>query len=150
QKAPLVAALLADQLEGNDDKIVVFAYHRAVLNLLRDALAPFGVCYIDGDTTRLRREQQIDWFQTRAHHRVFLGQQDACKEGITLTAASRVVIVEPSWTADDNVQAAHRVARIGQTSGHCIVQLVALSGTIDAGIMRQCAHEARLAEETLS
>ena len=146
-KMHAVAQWLREELEGRHDKVVVFAYHRAVLNYLRDQLMPLGVCYVDGDTSDALRNVMIDWFQTNPEKRIFIGQIDACKQSITLTAASRVVLVEPSWTADDNIQAAHRVARIGQEASHCIAQMVSLAGSVDERIVAQHKAEAELGEK---
>lgn len=143
-KAPIVVKWLREQLEDSDEKVVVFAYHRAVLNVLRAGLASLGLAYIDGDTSPARRRQQIEWFQSNPFYRVFLGQQVATQEGLTLTAACRVVIVEPSWTADDNVQAAFRVARIGQVASSCVAQLIGLAGTIDEAITHKNRRESAL------
>ncbi len=127
--------MLRDFLDGNDAKIVVFAHHRSVLHALFKGLQPMICAYVDGDTTDV--DAQITMFQHDPDCRVFIGQNIACQTGITLTAARRVVIVEPDWTHDVNVQLGHRVARIGQTAQHCIVQLVVASGTLDDAIVRR-------------
>jgi SNF2 family DNA or RNA helicase len=145
-KAGPIARLLIDQLENSDEKVVVFAHHRSVLDYLLVALADFGVAYIDGDTPSKVRAEVIDVFQNNPQVQVFLGQTIACHTGITLTAASRVVLVEPDWTDAVNVQAAARVARIGQTKETCIVQYVVAAGTLDEGIIRSLAREAGMGE----
>jgi len=137
-KAPLVAARLAEELEEDPTmKVVILAHHRSVLHLLRDVLGHFGVSYIDGGAGPLTRGKAIEDFQRDPDVRVFIGQQQACMTGITLTAAHRVVLVEPSWVAVENIQAAARVARIGQESKHCIAQIVTLAGTLDEAVVRQ-------------
>ena len=54
--------------------------------------------------------------------------------GITLTAASRVYLLEPCLLPSDEVQAAGRISRLGQTKEISLVRLVA-KNTIDEGIM---------------
>jgi SWI/SNF-related matrix-associated actin-dependent regulator 1 of chromatin subfamily A len=120
-KAPAVGDLLADQLEGSDEKIVVFAHHRAVMDALQDKLRGFGVARIDGSTPDAVRTEQVQQFQ-RGKPRVFLGQNIACQVSLTLTAARRAVIVEPDCTANVNYQLAKRIARIGQSADRVIVQ----------------------------
>lgn len=139
--------MLRPQLEDSNEQIVVFAHHRSVLGELRAGLAKFGVSYVDGDTPQAERDRAIQTFQASAT-RVFLGQIIACQTGITLTASSRVVLVEPDWTAVVNAQAAHRVARIGQAAARCMVQMIALAGTLDEAIVAQNARETRIAAET--
>jgi SNF2 family DNA or RNA helicase len=145
-KVQPVAEMLTRQLEDSDEKIVVMAYHRSVMQELRSALLPFGVAYVDGDTTSQQRDIAIDRFQHNWACRVFLGQITACQTGITLTASRRVVIVEPSWTHKENVQAGHRVARIGQRASRCVVQFVTLAGTLDEAVVGQNLQEARFAD----
>lgn len=146
QKAPRVADMLAEQLHNSSQKVVVFAHHRSVLNILREKLLPFGVSYIDGDTSPKMRDGAIDRFQTDPNVRVFIGQNLACMTGITLTAANRCVLVEPDWTADVNHQLGRRIARIGQTE-HCTAHMVTAADTIDDAILRTNQAEIRLAEK---
>lgn len=144
--APVVEKLSAE-LADSDEKVVVFAHHRNVLANLRSALAGFGVAYIDGDVNDTKRNEEIDRFQTDPRCRVFLGQNVACQNGITLTASHRAILVEPDWTADVNYQLGKRVARIGSTAKRCIVQMIALAGTLDEAIVAQNERETRDAAE---
>lgn len=148
-KAPIVAKMLAEELDESNDKIVVFAHHRSVLNHLATALDRFGVSYIDGDTSDAERATAVDRFQTDPNRLVFLGQTHASKEVITLTSASRAVQVEPDWTANVNVQAAHRLRRIGQKR-HVAFQMVSLEGSIDQRIVRQNLREAKMEAEVFN
>lgn len=143
-KVGAVVSLLCKELCNSDEKLVVFTYHRSVLDALRTGLASFGVAYVDGDTSQWNRGANIDQFQTDPDCRVFIGQNIACQTGITLTAASRVILVEPEWTAAVNLQLAHRIRRIGQTSARCVVQMIALAGTLDEAIVAQNARETKM------
>lgn len=145
-KAPLVVEQLASQLEDSDEKVVVFAHHRSVLETLRAGLGTFGVSYIDGDTTPHARDIAVTRFQAGTA-RVFIGQNIACMESLTLTAARRAVLVEPDWTADVNLQLGKRIARIGQRAEHVVVQMVVLAGTLDEGIVGQNQREVRMADK---
>lgn len=148
-KAPAIAAQIADQLDGSNEKLVVFAHHRRVLGEIALRLQRFGVAYVDGDTSQAARDEAIRAFQT-GNARVFVGQTIACHTAITLTAANRVILVEPDWTANVNYQAAKRVARIGQTAGHCIAQMVSLAGTLDTAIVRQNLREVSMEREVFA
>lgn len=146
-KVKPVVEMLTQELAAGDEKVVVFAYHRSVLEGLRKGLGPFGVAYIDGSVSPTDRDQAIGRFQTDPKCRVFLGQNIACQTGITLHAAHRLVLVEPEWAEDVNVQLGQRVARIGSTFERCIGQRVCLAGTLDEWIVRQNLREGRLQTE---
>jgi SWI/SNF-related matrix-associated actin-dependent regulator 1 of chromatin subfamily A len=149
-KVAPVAEMLQSQLADSDEKIVVFAHHTNVLESLRTLLGSFGVAFVDGNVRNTARDEAIDRFQSDPRTRVFLGQNIACQTGITLTAAKRVVLVEPDWTGDVNLQLGKRVARIGQKSNRVIVQMISLSGTLDEGIVAQNARETRMAAQALT
>lgn len=151
-KAPLIAQQLVEELEETEEKVVVFAHHRAVLEVISSALYAAGLRFvrIDGSTSDTLRAAGIDAFQADPGVRVFLGQNIACQTGITLTAAHRVVMVEPDWTDDTNLQLAKRCARIGQTAGRVIVQMVTLAGTLDEAIVRQCRREVEIKRQVIA
>jgi SWI/SNF-related matrix-associated actin-dependent regulator 1 of chromatin subfamily A len=149
-KVGVFATALRAQLgEDGDEKVVVFAHHRDVLSTIMFDLTVHGydVAYVDGDVSDAERTRRIDRFQTDPTCRVFLGQNIACQTGITLTAARRVILVEPDWTRDVNLQLAKRVARIGQTAERCVAQMVVLAGTLDDAIVRQNLREVRMADD---
>lgn len=145
-KAVPAARLIAEVLDETDEKVVVFAYHRSVLDCLRAALGEYGVAYVDGDVTGTARDSAIDRFQERPGTRVFLGQNIACQTGITLTAARRVYLVEPEFTRDVNYQLGKRVARIGQTAERCVVHMLCVADSLDYSITRRNQQELQMAE----
>lgn len=149
QKVGPVGYLLRDQLAADADggKVAVFAHHRTVLEGLRALLEEFGLVYVDGDTSPARRDVAIDAFQTDPAVRVFLGQGKACETGITLDAARRAVLVEPSWTASDNLQLGNRIMNVRTPGVRRTVEFVALAGTLDEAIVACNRRETKMAAE---
>jgi len=147
QKAGPVGYLLRDQLadDATGGKVCLFAHHRSVLEPLRALLADYGLVYVDGDTTPKARDAAIDAFQTDPAVRVFLGQSKACETGITLDAATRAVLVEPSWTASDNVQLGNRIMNTRTAGVRRTVEMVALAGTLDEAIVAANRRETQMA-----
>lgn len=145
-KAPALASYLADELESSGEKIVVFAWHKSVLDALEAALAKFGVVRIDGATPAAKRQGIVDRFQGDAGCRVFLGQIIAAGTGITLTAASNLIFAEMSWTPGDNAQAAMRVHRIGQTQP-VLIRTATLRGSIDEAVNAVLARKTRALDQ---
>jgi hypothetical protein len=66
--------------------------------------------------------------------------------GLTLTAANRVVILDPSWTNIDN-QAVDRVYRIGQRRNVVVYRLITV-GTVEEKIYRRQVFKQALLKST--
>ncbi|HET7111702.1 MAG TPA: DEAD/DEAH box helicase [Gemmatimonadales bacterium] len=146
--AALAGRAILEELESDPTSTrVIFAYHKDVLGILEGMLSPLGVVRVDGSSTPAWRKEAVARFQDGAV-RVFLGQNDACKESLTLTNASQVELIEPSFVPGDNVQMAHRIRRHGQTSEHLIARIWGLrdsySGRIAAILARKARHLAQL------
>jgi len=138
-KVAPVVEWVKEWLEGCDRKIVLFAHHRDVLDRLHECFWQIGARVV-GDTSAAHRQKAIDDFQNDPNCRVFIGQNTAAGVGITLTAASDLLLVEPSWVPSDNAQIAGRIHRIGAVRG-CQVRFVTLAGSIDEQISRVLARK---------
>lgn len=114
-KASAFLPILEDELKNNAyDKIVLFAHHKQVIAFLKAKLKAYQPQVIDGSTPPAMRQKAIDTFQRDPKARVFIGQTLAAGTGITLTAASEIVVLEPDWVPANNAQAIMRCHRIGQ------------------------------------
>lgn len=134
-KAPSAVAWLREQLDNSImDKVVVFAWHRSVLDLLEAGLADLAPVRLDGSTSTADRNHAVRAFQSDPNCRVFLGQLVAAGTAINLDAADDVVIVEPSWVPMENYQAASRVENVGLRKAVTVSWLSA-PGTLDGQIM---------------
>lgn len=144
-KAPLVAEMVADDLDAGMGKVVVFAIHRDVIASIRDALTArgYGVVVLDGSSGGEGRQTAIDAFQNDPGTHVFIGQITAAGTGITLTAASNAVFAEMSWVPADNAQAAMRIHRIGQKNS-VLVRLATLPGTVDETVAQTVRRKTRV------
>lgn len=134
-KAPRIAEQISQELTDRAyGKIVVLAYHHAVLDKLRDGLADHGVVGFRGGTSQEDRQEAIDVFINDPTRRVFLAQQTAAGVGINLQVASEIVLVEPAWSPDDNAQCIKRIHRIGQDTP-CRARIFAVAGSLDEAVM---------------
>jgi SWI/SNF-related matrix-associated actin-dependent regulator 1 of chromatin subfamily A len=119
---------------ASTEKMLVFAWHHSVIDLLRRGLLEFEPAVITGETSPKARTEAIANFQHRSANRVFIGQVLAAGTAITLTAANEVAIVEPSWVPGENVQAICRAHRLGQRDS-VLASFLYLPGTLDERIM---------------
>lgn len=146
-KAPYVAQLIGEELENDlQAKRVIFAHHRSALALLAQGLSAHGVVTVDGSVPEEQRRERVKVFQTHPTCRVFLGQIEACAtgmDGLQRAGCHDIAILEPSWASDRNVQAAGRVARLGQPLP-VRARMFALAGTVDRAVVRNHHHEAAM------
>ncbi|XP_045890721.1 DNA excision repair protein ERCC-6-like [Micropterus dolomieu] len=130
---------LLERLREEGHRILVFAHYRKVLDILEPILVNrgFKVMRLDGTITQIaERERRITKFQTDKRYSVFLLTTQVGGVGITLTAADRVVIYDPSWNPATDAQAVDRAYRIGQTENVVIYRLITC-GTVEEKIYRR-------------
>ena len=124
------------------NKLVVFAYHTKVMELLKERLEHFGLVTITGKTPVPKRHEYVNQFQTDKNTRIFLGQYVAAGVGHTLTASSNVVFVESSWVPGDIDQAVDRCHRIGQKDA-VTVQFIVMSQSVEEHMLRTVIDKKR-------
>jgi SWI/SNF-related matrix-associated actin-dependent regulator of chromatin subfamily A-like protein 1 len=110
-KAKAVADLVATEQEGGCGPTLIFCQHTGVIDTLADAL---GAPIVDGRTRPADRQYILDEFQG-GRIPVLVAHIRAAGEGLTLTAATRVILAEPAWSPAENTQAIARAWRRGQT-----------------------------------
>lgn len=134
QKVAPVADLVRQEIEsGAYGKIILFAVHRNVVELLRQHLSDLGVVTIYGGTDPKKIQKKVDSFQSDKRVKVFIGNIQAAGTGITLTAANEVLLVETGYVPADIAQAVKRSHRIGQDKP-VRVRTVSLAGSLDGRV----------------
>jgi SWI/SNF-related matrix-associated actin-dependent regulator of chromatin subfamily A-like protein 1 len=133
-KADPAADWIAERLACGMQKILVFGWHIEVLRRLHERLAEYHSVLVIGATPPAARTDAQLRFQNDPQVRVFIGQILAAGTAITLTAASEVVMVEPSWVPGENRQAIDRAHRLGQQDS-VLATFLYIPGTLDQRIM---------------
>lgn len=130
-KIEMVREWIEDALDTNG-KLVVMAVHKNVIDYLYETFQSKAV-RLTGESSTAERQEAVDRFQNDPSVRLFIGNIKAAGVGITLTAASKMAIVELGWTPGEMTQAEDRIHRIGQKASVEISYLVA-SDTIEEEI----------------
>ena len=115
--APGVARYAETCLDGGDEKLVIFFWHKAVGDYLEQKLHRYGVLRVDGTTSPTVKDARVQEFRTQPDKKVLIGNilslgtgtdglQDVCYHAI---------IGEPDWTPGNNIQCFDRLDRGGQT-----------------------------------
>lgn len=126
---------IKDLLEETS-KIVIFYHHTSVLKELLKSLSEMNPVYINGTIPAAKRLGIVEQFNTDPRCRVFIGQMQACGEGLDgLQHGSHTcVFVEPSWSPTDITQCIGRLKRFGQTFMVSVYILV-IKSTLEATMM---------------
>ena len=118
---------------ATDEKLIVFAVNKIVIKELMDAF-PDAV-KIDGSTSTKKRNEAVKSFQNDSKVRLFVGNIKAAGVGLTLTAASNVLITQFPWNPGEVLQAEGRSLRIGQTKNVKIYKMIG-KATIEERIVK--------------
>ena len=101
---------IASQLLEEGQQVVLFT---EFVDSASSLYAALGGELLTGATKPEERQAMVDRFQS-GESKVFIGTIKAGGVGITLTAASTVVLVDRPWTPGDTEQAEDRCHRLGQ------------------------------------
>ncbi|XP_068918498.1 DNA excision repair protein ERCC-6-like [Petaurus breviceps papuanus] len=141
---------LLKRLQDEGHQTLVFSQSRKLLDIIEHLLKKenFNTLRIDGTVTHLsERQRRIDLFQQCQGVSVFLLTSKVGGVGLTLTAATRVVIFDPSWNPATDAQAVDRVYRIGQKENVVVYRLITC-GTVEEKIYRRQVFKDSLIRQT--
>lgn len=146
-KLPAVREYLTDVLDRGDDKFIVFAHHRDMMDEIEQALQPrlaaqhLSLVRIDGGVQVSKRADLVKKFQEDDSCRVALLSITACAEGITLTAAALVIFAELYWVPGVVEQAEARAHRIGSAHEKVVVEFLVAPGSPDEAIYKSLCRK---------
>ncbi|KAK8856058.1 SWI/SNF-related matrix-associated actin-dependent regulator of chromatin subfamily A member 3-like 1 [Apiospora arundinis] len=112
-----LTALINDLLEcSSDKKSIVFSGWNLTLDMANEGLTAAGLrcVQVDGRVKSKERTKLFEKFQSSRDVQVLLLSLSCGAVGLTLTAASRVYLMEPQWNPALEEQALARIHRIGQ------------------------------------
>jgi len=136
-----------DNILECQQKVVVFAWHKVVVEELVDSLKEYHPVVITGETSEKNRDKAVTEFQN-GKARVIIGNIKAMGTGLTLTVASDVIFIEMDWTPGNNNQAEDRVHRIGQNET-CHIHYLVYEDTVDAFIAKKVADKRKVISKIL-
>jgi len=153
--APLAADYIETILEGGEEKLVVFAHHISVLDILEKKLAKWGVVRIDGSTSSTQKEFRKETFISNPSIRVIIGNLMSMGVGVDglQLVCRHAVFAEADWVFGNNQQCVDRLHRGGQDRGVLAEFLVApgsiservLAKSIKKGTVVHCALDKKCA-----
>jgi len=144
EKIPLAIPHIESAIESSG-KVVLFAYHRSVIQSLRDHFGSDAVL-LYGGMTASNKQESIDNFQ-HGNAKLFIGSV-ANAEGYTLTSSSHVIFMELDWLPGKMLQAEDRCHRVGQQNA-VLVQHLIFEGSLDVKIASRLIEKQEYMEAAL-
>lgn len=126
---------LINLLSENSEKTVVFTQWVGMLDILEIALQRNNFSYsrVDGCLNRQQRESRLQEFKSQTQV-LIMSLKVGC-QGLNLTCASKIVILDPWWNPAVERQAIERVHRIGQVKDVQAYRIVC-EGTVEEQVVR--------------
>ncbi|EEP76292.1 conserved hypothetical protein [Uncinocarpus reesii 1704] len=136
--------------EAGEFKFIVFSVFTSMLDKIEPFLKGAGIGYAryDGGMRNDLREASLDRLRNSSSTRVLLCSLRAGSLGLNLTAASRVVILEPFWNPFVEEQAIDRVHRLNQTVDVKVYKMT-IRDTVEARILDLQERKRELASATI-
>lgn len=137
--------------EVADHKFIVFSQFTSMLDLIEPffrAQEGFKFVRYDGGMKNDDREKALRSLRNDPHTRILLCSLKCGSLGLNLTAATRVVILEPFWNPFVEEQAIDRVHRLTQTVDVVVYKLT-VSDTVEERILELQNKKRMLAEATI-
>ncbi|KAL2395240.1 putative ATP-dependent helicase [Exophiala dermatitidis] len=143
----LISLLKAD---SHQHKYIVFSFFTSMLDLIEPFLKEHRIRFTryDGKMRNDAREASLNSLRTDPSTRVLLCSLRAGSLGLNLTAASRVVILEPFWNPFVEEQAIDRVHRLNQTQDVKVYKLT-IKDTVEERILELQDKKRELANATI-
>ena len=126
---------LTEQLIYNGNKVVIFSTFKEPVYQLEKLLSKYKPLIGTGDIKDEIVSQNIDKFQKDDKYKLFIGTTSKCGTGITLNAASYMIMIDTPFTSSSTEQAEDRIYRIGTTKPVFIYHLIC-EDTIDERVAK--------------
>ncbi len=137
------------------EKTIIFTIFRTTMDLIRERLVAEGkkVLLIDGTVTGSMRDNTINAFKA-GDFDVLLISYKIGSEGLNLTEATNVILLDVWWSHSTSEQAIARVLRMGQKKPVKIYSLYVPNDkqfkSIDAAILEICQKKKTIATEYMT
>jgi len=114
--APQVADYLDMLIRGAEDKLVVFAWHIEVLDILCAKLGKYGIVRVDGRDSAVAKDRKVRSFIQDPTKHLLLGNVLSLGTGTDglQDVANHALLAEADWVHGNNVQCFDRLDRGGQ------------------------------------
>lgn len=96
-------------IEGSDNKVIVFASYKAVVDLLVEHCKKYGVVWIDGRVTGHKRDEAVREFKSNPDIKVLIAHPKTTSHGLEFAVADRIIWFTPHYSLELYEQANKRI-----------------------------------------
>jgi SWI/SNF-related matrix-associated actin-dependent regulator 1 of chromatin subfamily A len=144
-KVPLALEHIERVLSGGTDKLVVFAWHKSVIQGLAEApsLSKYNPVTVMGGATDGQKHERKRQFIEDPDCKLFVGNIMACGTGVDglQQVCNTAVFAEASWVPGDNDQAVDRLWRMGQGT-NVLAQFLVAPESMDERVLGSAINKA--------
>ena len=130
------------------EKVVVVSDYTEMAEIIFKEFGELAVLHTGG-MSDLEKQQSVDRFQNDKEVKVFCGMVIASGVGITLTAASKLIMLGFPWTPADEVQIHDRIHRASSTASNIEIIKLICKDTIDEDIDELLNDKSYIVTKTL-
>lgn len=114
--APQIVQYIKMLIDGGEEKLVVFAWHKEVVSMLVAGLSMHGAIKVDGSDSAKSKASKVKRFIEDPECKVIIGNVLTLGTGVDglQQVSTHALIAEPDWVPGNNQQCADRLDRGGQ------------------------------------
>lgn len=137
-------------LAGSNEKLILFAYHKAIVRALNERYERESVT-VTGETIGKKRQLAFDQFLHNQRTRLLIGNIKAAGTGWSAPGVSTVAFAELDWTPGAMVQAEDRIHGIqrGRKGQRSEVYFLVARGTLEEDLCAILQRKAQVLSKTL-
>jgi len=151
-KAPHAAEFIHSKIEQEpDEPLVVFAWHKSVVQILSDALKVSPAIphlTVTGATSATQKQEAIESFQA-GKIQVIIGNVSSMSEGVDLSRSSTVIFAESTWATSALEQASARVENVNKNGCAPSIYILTIRTSLDSIILSKVLKKMNVIDQIL-
>lgn len=151
-KAPHAAEFIRSKIEQEpDEPLVVFAWHKSVVQILSDALNESPAIphlTVTGATSANAKQAAIESFQA-GKIQVIIGNVSSMSEGVDLSRSSTVIFSESTWATSALEQASARVENVNKNGCAPSIYILTIRTSLDSIILSKVLKKINVIDQIL-
>jgi SNF2 family DNA or RNA helicase len=148
--APQVVKYIEMLMDGGSGKLVLFAWHKQVLDILEAGLSAYGIVRVDGSDSAKRKEAKITRFIENPECQIIVGNVLSLGTGTDglQHVSTHALIAEPDWVMGNNQQCIDRLNRGGQ-KGKVQADFFVAPGSLSEKVLASALRKAHTVHRAL-